>query len=488
MKKFRYVQLSLIVIVFLGVNIFPSDFMEEGSADISLNLYPKAPHNVSFLNTDTTMTLEIQNKGEKSIDFKYWIADESENLLVNGRDGEKLPIQDEIRGSEYLFSVDEAGTSKNLNQGLIPKSLKNRFEEEDHQLYENALVFIESGEKWEISDRNNTYVVIRDDDKLDVYNSKNYYQSFALLPLNHEENTLSLKVILTDAENNLLCTENFFLKILVPKSDPDTIKSVAAMENGISPNAEAFLIPRYRRYWHPERSEIEETPPSYVWLVVDENQNVLVDDETKDIVMKNITIPWKILSVAQKETELWNGSNFKKKYIPVTKIEGDNSHNYEGSELYFAAGENRGMWVSRRILYWTSENLVVGSLDEIPDTERIDLWMSAENGESLFTISDYHHYSFRYEPVGEYTIQTFYHCPLPLDAPLLWSDFTIVNYEAYPLSEMKYDHLGFSEKVHPVDRVLEEKTHLIKRNLIGAALAVLILVVPYAYNRRKTLK
>ncbi len=211
-----------------------------------------------------------------------------------------------------------------------------------------------------------------------------------------------------------------------------------------------------------------------------EENNILIADESGKLIEENLTLPWKASVSSWGEAKLWEGSQFKEKSVPSLKITGDKSYNRERFELYYAERENKSAWVSRRIFYWTSEDLVEGDLDEIPDTERVEAWVSAENGEFLSTVSDYHHYTFRYDPVKSYTLQTLYHCPHPSDASLLWSDFTLGDYaNVYPLVEVRYDHLGASEMVHPIDRVLAEKMPLIKKNLVGLGISVLVFVIPY---------
>lgn len=403
----------------MSVNIFPLAWGSVGNSSgdnvlLSLELYPEPPYNNTFFNSEMTITLLLQNDGPGSKEFRYWISESSENLFINGRDGVKLPAQDKIGGKE------------------------------------------------------------------------NYYQSFALVPLTTEENSLNFEITITDKDNNPIKSEEFKLKISQPHLDSDEVKAIG--ENfGLSSDTKTFPIPRYKRYWHPKRNESGKSVFNYVWLLVGKSQNVLVNDNTGKIIRENLVLPWEVSSFnyekASHEKEanygnvkLWNGSIFENKKIPITKVKGDLSFNHERLELYFAPRENESAWVSRRIFYWTSENLVTGSRDEVPDTERIEFWISADTGEALSTISDYHHYAFRYDPIERYTIQTYYHSPLPSDAPLLWSDFTLVNYEVYSSDPPRYDHLGFSKRVHPIDRVLAEKLPLIIQNMIGLGLALLVFV------------
>lgn len=342
---------------------------------------------------------------------------------------------------------------------------------------------------WISGKSENLFVCGRDGVRLPVSakigGRENYYYSFALIPKNSNQESLEFQLTFTDVENNFLTTENFSLDIYKPMLDVENLRSIITRAGELAPDANFFLIPRYRRYWNPKRSELGESLPGYVWLAVDGAQNFLIDDRSGDIVARDVELPWKVSAVAGGKARFWDGSGFEEKYVPAPKVEGDNSYNREKFELYYASRENNPAWVTRRIFYWTSENLFRGGAGEVPDTERVELWISAENGENLSTISDYHHYTFRYESVESYTIQTFYHCPLPLGAPLLWSNFVLVNYSnVYPLAEVKHDHLGFSKKVHPIDRVMEEKGSLVKRNLIGLGIAALIIFVPYVWEKK----
>lgn len=413
MRKSNYIKIILIILIFVSLNFFSLGGSGDSSSGLDINFYPQDPYDVSLLNTDTTLTLQIQNEDPESKEVKYWISDKSEDLFVCGRDGERLPITEKIGGQE------------------------------------------------------------------------NYYYSFALIPESSDQESLEFQLTFVDMENNFLISENFSVEIYRPILEIENLRSIITQDGELSSDANYFLIPRYRRYWHPKRSELGESLPGYVWLAVDGAQNVLIDDGSGDIVARNLELPWDVSAVSGGEARLWDGSGFEEKYVPSPIIEGDNSYNRERFELYYAARENNPAWVTRRIFYWTSENLFRGGVDEVPDTERVELWVSAENGESLSTISDYHHYTFRYKPVERYTIQTFYHCPLPMGAPLLWSDFVLMNYNSvYPLAEVEHDHLGFSKKVHPIDRAIEEKGSLVKRNLIGLGIAALIIFVPYVWERR----
>lgn len=336
---------------------------------------------------------------------------------------------------------------------------------------------------WISKSSENLFVNGRDGVKLPAQDTiggkENYYQSFALVPLATEENSLNFEITIADKDNNPIKSEEFKLKISQLHLGPDEVKAIG--ENfGLSSDMKTFLIPRYKRYWHPERNESGKSVLNYVWLVIGESQNVLVNDNTGKIMRENLVLPWEVSSFNYENVKLWNGSRFENKQIPITKIKGDLSFNHERLELYFAPRDNEPAWISRRIFYWNPKDLVLRSLDEVPDTERVEFWISADTGEALSTISDYHHYTFRYDPIESYTIQTYYHSPLPSDAPLLWSDFTLVNYsEVYSSgshSNLGHNHLGFCKEVHPIDEALAEKLPLIMRNLVGVGLALLVLI------------
>lgn len=387
--------------------------MEGGSADITLSIYPNPPHNVSLLNTDTTVTILIQNKGTQSQEVTFEIDKKSENLFVNGRDGVDLPA----------------------TRTIGPK--------------------------------------------------ENFYHSLALLPSNPWENNYRLTIEVTGPQGNVLASEEFILRVLRPELDDDNLENIIT-NYGLKKSSPTFLIPCYRRYWHLKRDEVGRSDPGYVWLVGDESRNIIIDDETGRILEENVILPWEINSSAHGRSKVWVGADFEGVMIPTVRVEGDSSYNRERFELYYAGRENNPAWVSRRIFYWAPEETVRGSVNEIPDTERVELWVSAENGSHLFTVSDYHYHAFRYDAVESYTIQTYYHCPLPEGAPLQWSNFMLVDYKnVYPQAQVSYDHMGFSGKVHPLGEALERKMPLIKRNLVGAILACLVFVVPYLWGRWK---
>ncbi len=413
MNRSLYAKVALVIFIFAFANFFPSGLMGSGEPDLSVKFYPNPPHNVSFLNTDTTLTLRVQNKGDKPAEFSYIIKDKSENLFVNGRDGEKLPIEARVEGNEE------------------------------------------------------------------------YYQSFALVPSVPKGKKYYLTMSFFK-DNDHWLSRTFYLRIFWPDLEIENLKSIISNESDLDPSQTVFhLIPRYRRYWHPNRSEIGENNPGYLWLAIDNNRNVMIDDGKGEIVYENLVLPWEISSPDFGEANIWNGTNFVKKRIPSVIVEGDVSYNLERYELYFAFRGGNPAWISRRTMYWTEENLVRGSFNEVPDTERIEYWVSSENGDPLFTVSDYHHHAFRYDPVESYTIQDFYHCPLAEDQPLLWFDFTLGNYKVYSLAEIKEDHLGFTERKNPVERVFEENLPIIKRNFIVLALAVLVFAIPYLWNRKR---
>ncbi|KXA94419.1 hypothetical protein AKJ65_04465 [candidate division MSBL1 archaeon SCGC-AAA259E19] len=416
MSRKDYLKILLVIGIFVTVNLFPLNLIEGGTPDFSLSLYPDIPYNQTYLAKDTTLTILVQNNGTGAGEIKYKISKKSENLFVNGRDGEKLPVQEGIR----------------------------------------------------------------------VEKNENYWQSFALLPLSIEQDNFRLKLTLTDAEDNILAIQDFVLELFRPNMSGERISSIARKQ-GLGENVSTFLIPRYQRYWHVDRDEVGKADLGYVWLATGENYNVLINDENGEVIAENLKLPWDVTAPKSGKTSAWNGSNFENKYIPTMEVEGDTSYNEERLELYFATNENKPAWVSRRIFYWTSENLVEGMNQEVPDTERLELWASAVNGEKLFTISDFHHCAFRYPYVDSYTITEGVHSPIPSEIGLqMWFSATANYKDVYPDAEIAHDRLGTTEYEHPISRsIFEENSTLLYRNLIGSGFVLVIFLVSFLFNKWK---
>ena len=420
MSRNDYIKIILIVLIFLFVNSFPfgsilgdSIGLAPDSDNISMDLYPEEPYNVSLLGTDTTFTVRLRNEGLEKENFTLDVFDRSKNLFINGRDGLALPARERIGAKE------------------------------------------------------------------------NNYYSFALMPstLDHSLLDVIVKVSYEGERSKSI----FRLKVLWPKLGFKEIERIS-VSNGLSENIQAYLVPKYRRYWHPERSELGKAEPGYVWLVVGENSNILIDDVGGSVVASDVKLPWNVSAPTYGSVSIWTKNGFEERIIPAVEVNGDVSYNREEFELYFAGRENNPAWVSRRIFYWTSENLITGSWDEVPDTERVEMWISAENGRFLSTLSDYHHHAFRYDPVEEYTIQDYYHCPVPRGLPLQWTNFAVVNYKkVYPLADVAHDHLGYTEKIHPVDEAIARRMPLIRKNLVGILLAVLVFLLPFLWKKGRRL-
>jgi hypothetical protein len=301
----------------------------------------------------------------------------------------------------------------------------------------------------------------------------------ALLPDEIENEEITF--VLLNEEDQIIDRCSICLHAVRPKLSLDEIES-KAIEDGITGHFEAYSIPRYRRYWHLELDEKGGEELGYVWLVVGENGNFLVDDNG-EMLAEDLCLPWEIGTTCYGSASVWTGNSFENIQVPTTSIEGDLSFNFERFELLYAEWCGSPAWVTRRSFYWTSGG---GLTEEVPDTERIELWVSAENGEKLFTISDYHHHAFRHDPVESYIILSFWHCPIPSDVPAeTWFNFVIANYEnVYLCDGAQFDHLGFSPEAHPVDSIVAEYPLLIKRNLI----AIFLIVCLYSPDIWRTIR
>ena len=310
------------------------------------------------------------------------------------------------------------------------------------------------------------------------------YHSIALIPSDNAKSG-AVEFTLKDLnDNKLLGDENLTLNMIVPKLSRENLVS-KARERGLSENALILCIPKYRRYWHPELNEIDNADLGYVWLLVGENGNILVDDNTGRILLENSSLPWKIGAIEYGEARLWSGDGFENVQVPTVMVVGDNDFDFRRFELYYANWDGSPSWVTRQIFYWTPQH-EGGIGEEIPDTERVELWLSADNGENLLTLSDYHFSAFRYIPVDSYTIIDIWHCPLPSDiTDQTWFDFVVADYEnVYPMSNIPYDHQGFSPDVHPGSDILRHYLPLFERNSLGLVL-VGILYLPELRKLRK---
>jgi len=309
------------------------------------------------------------------------------------------------------------------------------------------------------------------------------YHSIALIPSDNAENGAVEFTLIDLNDNELVGDENLTLNMIVPKLSRGELVS-KAREWGLSENPLILCIPKYRRYWHPEFNEIDNADQGYVWLLVGENGNILVDDNTERILLENSSLPWKIGAIEYGEARLWGGDGYENVQVPTVMVAGDNNFDFRRFELYYANWKGSPSWVTRQIFYWTQDKGGIG--EEIPDTERVELWLSAENGENLLTISDYHFSAFRYDPVDSYTLIDIWHCPVPSDYYQLYFNFTVADYEnVYPMSNIPYDHQGFSTDVHPGSEVLRQYLPLFERNLLGLGLVGILYLVPEIRQLRK---
>jgi hypothetical protein len=314
--------------------------------------------------------------------------------------------------------------------------------------------------------------------------NEDVYYSIALVTSdNAKSGDVEFNLINPD-NNELVVDENLSLNMIVPKLSPENLIS-KAQELGPPDNVLILCIPKYRRYWHLEFNEIDNADLGYVWLLVGENGNKLIDDNTEGILLENSSLPWKIGASEYGEARLWSGNGFENVQVPTVKAVGDNNFDFRRFELYYANWDGNPSWVTRQIFYWTQYNKGIG--EEVPDTERVELWLSAETGENLITISDYHFSAFRYVPVDSYTIIDIWHCPLPSDIDeQTWFDFVVADYEnVYPMSNIPYDHQGFSTDVHPGSEVLRHYLPLVERNSLGLVIVGILYLVPEVHKLRK---
>jgi hypothetical protein len=304
-----------------------------------------------------------------------------------------------------------------------------------------------------------------------------FFHSLALIALeNARDGDICFEMV--GDNNNVLDRRSLSMRRLSPRLTPKELIS-KVMERGFSGDVSMFCIPKYRRYWHPELNEMGEAIAGYVWLIVTPQGNFLIDDNRGEILEENLILPWQVEAVEYGEARVWCGSGFENMRVPTVRIMGDASFDFNRFELYYARFEDSPVWIVRQLFYWAYG----GGIEEIPDTERIELWISAENGEKLFTISDYHHHAFRYDPVEAYTILAYFHCPLAEDLPQSWFDFLLAEYEnVYPASKIQYDHMGFLP-VHPLIRATREYEPLIRRNLLGVGIISVLYIFPKIRRR-----
>ncbi|KXB02500.1 hypothetical protein AKJ43_01680 [candidate division MSBL1 archaeon SCGC-AAA261D19] len=322
----------------------------------------------------------------------------------------------------------------------------------------------------------------------EVAKKEDFYYSAAVVPHDNADNvTIGFKV--TTLNDNLLDNDQISLSVIRPQLDNENLMEKAS-KHGLSRVVRIFSVPRYRRYWHPERDEkSNDAQLGYVWTIVDsEGRNILIDDSTGELIAKNIQIPNQIDGSDRGNTRVWNGCAFENLQVPTVKTLGDLSFTLKRFELYYAEWNGQPTWVTRQILYWQiGKDPVIrsgGPLNEKPDTERVELWISAEDGKAQSTISDYHFYSFRYDPVKSYNIASDVHSPLPSDIGWRMWFSAIANYgNVYPAAGISHDRIGFTSYAHPLTRaLLEENWLVVQRNLAGSGLVLLVFVVPVIWR------
>lgn len=321
--------------------------------------------------------------------------------------------------------------------------------------------------------------------RVQIGENENFDYSVALIALDDAQGG-NIEFLVVNAENEeVLCKQSLLIHKIAPRMSSDQLISMAKVY-GLSGNMEAFAIPKYRRYWHPELNEFDDAVLGYVWLLVTSQGNVLLDDNSGKMIAENLVAPWHIEAIDYGTARIWSGDGFKDIRVPTVQVVGDLSFDFNRFELYYASWYGSPVWVTRQSFYWTHGE----EIGEIPDTERIELWLSAENGEELFTVSDYHHHAFRYDPVDSYTILAYFHCPLASDLPQSWFNFLVAEYEnVYSMSNISYDHMGFFPDVHPIGRAVREYKILIERNFIGLALVGIPYLAPkikWVYKRKRS--
>ncbi len=367
--------------------------------------------------------------------------------FVNGRDGISLPENFDVRG--------EGTIEENIVLELHPRSPYNAF-------------YMNSDTTITICIRNLT-------------NEENEYYSVAMIALdNAKSGYIEFTLVNPENENNTL-TQRLFMQKLTPQLSSENLAQRIA-KYGLPENALRLCIPRYRRYWHPELNEEGDAVLGYVWLLAGPENNVLIDDNGGNPFKENLILPQEIEAADFGEARVWNGMSFENVRVPTVRVTGDNDFDYERFELYYANWDNRPAWVSRRSFYW--ENIARAGLgDEVPDVERIELWISAENGERHFTISDFHFVAFRDDEVESYELYGGVHSPIPEGRSQVWHSIYANYKNVYPMSDISFGQEGFEPYQHPITRETLERRPLIQRNLIGLGLASLVFLIPATWQK-----
>ncbi|KXB03767.1 hypothetical protein AKJ35_00380 [candidate division MSBL1 archaeon SCGC-AAA833F18] len=321
----------------------------------------------------------------------------------------------------------------------------------------------------------------------DIAGGEDFYYGVVAIPHDNVDNDL-IGFKATTPNDNLLDAKQISLEIIRPQLDNENL-AVKASEYGLSEIVRVFSIPRYRRYWHPDRDEKSTNAQlGYVWLIIGTEGNILIDDNTGELIATNVRIPNQADAPEQGTARVWNGNRFENLQVPTVKTVGDLSFTLRRFELYYAEQNGKPVWVTRQILYWQiGEDPIIqagGPLSETPDTERVELWVSAEDGTELSTISDYHFYSYKYDPTDSYTIAGDVHSPLPSEVGWQMWFSAIANYKnIYPASSIPHDRIGFTKYAHPLTRTFfEEYWLVVRRNLVGLTLVILVFITPIMWK------
>jgi hypothetical protein len=312
-------------------------------------------------------------------------------------------------------------------------------------------------------------------------NGENKYYSVAMIALENAESGYIEFTLVNPENRNQTLTESLFMEKLVPQLSSENLAE-KILKYGLPENALTLCIPRYRRYWHPERNENGDAVLGYVWLLAGPENNVLIDDDGGNALKENLVLPQDIEAADSGEARVWNGAGFENLRVPTVKVTGDNDFDFKRFELYYANWEGHPAWVSRQSFYW-SVGEHAGWGGEVPDVERVELWASAENGELLFTISDFDFHAFRDDEVKSYELYGGVHSPIPADRSQVWHSIHANYRNVYPVAEITYDQEGFGPYQHPITRAILGYWPPIQRNLIALGLASLVFLIPVTWQK-----
>lgn len=90
----------------------------------------------------------------------------------------------EISKYGLLFSVDASGYQSGLDNATVSADLREKFEDENITLSEDATVSIqEKGSRWLITDNHEKYLVRKEEDKLNIYHEEHVEDDFEYTPI-----------------------------------------------------------------------------------------------------------------------------------------------------------------------------------------------------------------------------------------------------------------------------------------------------------------